>query len=887
MTARLKIPQFFGQDFEHAVICTFSADLAFYERALFRTMRGFRTQLVLADRGELLAELADQADGDGLAFVNREYLASPVRSPGSAHAKLILLTGGDRGILLVGSGNLGLRGYAGRGELFFRYDHPSKANGQLAAFGAARDFLRALVDRGYLDGPARKALSLVWDATPWLGEAPAGGSPLRHNLDRSLLDQLIEAVAGERVQHITVHSPFYDKDCCALRQLAGALRPQRLEILVQPGSTSVDALALRKVMADHRGTVRAARPRSSRRPDVHAKFVIARTARHAFCLQGSANVTRAGLCSAHDEGNIELANLLVGAANAFDDVLADLTIEKDPLDLREDLLVFSARPAPEVRRYELVSATWNGSALSFELRRALPAGATVAVMAREREIARIDRAPASTTFGVKVSPEDKAFAQAIPIHLRLEVGRIPELTNPVYPYNEPALRYAFRDPRRPDLLARVGSLDLDDEELEELLEQLRSALALDPAGLRGWHAVEDRDVDDDTDEDAPHIAWDAIDWDEIRRHPRYAQYLRRPTHSERSDLQITLDAITEHFRDYAGPRPVDSIHAPSPPRLDGARTRRPRTAEQRARLIWRNFVRRCLRAIQSEKFAEVMGPAVVVANAVIIDHLIRALTVRHVLDTGFALKAQAALWSRLVGQGDHPGYLSGLTGTEGAATMRAIEQQALPARVLGEMYEAALRLRGEELRPVRLALREICRAFVVSPLFGPALRDLPPAVRWSGAPSATALVGEIERLCEFVPANELAKELALRAGTTSNSVRFIRVTVSRGGKAESVDEMDVDDPRVEFTPQLASELLYAWEASSGGDYFRAKHLPSGALALIDLRSRTRLHATRGSDGRLVDTTLPLPRSPETPWRTALGDLRFAAVAADRTAAHVG
>lgn len=876
--SRIRIPDLFAGDYEHVVITTFSAQLAFYERALVRSMRGARTQILLVDRDELRSEIADRAEEDSLLYVNREYLAVPVRSPGGAHAKLILLIGPKKGVLLVGSGNLGLRGYTEWGELFLRYDYPAK--GHDASFGAARMFLEALGDLHYLDRRSTQALDRIWEGTPWLAEAPSTGSPLRHNLKRSLLEHLTDMIHDEPVDELIVHAPFWDQDCSALEQLVRKLKPSRVRVLVQAGVTSVDGSALAKALKKNAGKAFGVGPRKGgRHRNMHAKFILVRTAKRSICLQGSGNMTLAGLCLPHERGNIELANLLEGPPGAFDDMLKDLSIDATPIDLaKSDLTLLAPRPAAEQRRFGLFAATWTGESLELELTRALPSDAVVVVMARERPIARLAHPKPALVLTIPITPQEEALAHATPLHLRIELKDGVHTTNPVYPYHEPALRTAFRDPRRPDLLARIGGLELDDAELEELLEQLRETLIIDPARLPTAIKVDESEFDAADEESAPHLAWEDIDWSSVRRHPRYMQY-RNAAANERSDLQIVLNAIGQQFQAalvlVAAPRAGSGPALPQAEFDDTASTPSQISAQKRARLLWRNLFRRCLRAIESEKFAEMLGPQVVIANAVIVDHLIRALEVRRILDFEFALAMRVRLYERLLGDGESPGYLGGLSGSDASVVMAEMKRLALPTRILGELFRSASHSRGALFLDERLELRGACRAFVSSDLLGIALGDLAAAIAWGGASDSATFVREIRLLAEFVLVDDLEAELAREAGTSPGRVHLTDVKVRRGGGPELVlvEQLDLEDQDLVFAPEMASRLISTWEAAAGGDYFRVKHRPTSRLAFVDLASGERVfHPPQPLEGFPAGVTLPPPVVVVTPWRLGLEKL---------------
>src|SRR6266487_1544919 len=184
-TERISVPDVLAKPRDHAVICTFGADLAFYEGPLWQYIARARNRVVLADDLMLARQMSDlAADGSRLRHVNINYLVSPITNPRRAHAKLILLTDATGGTLLIGSGNVSLDGYASRGEAFCRYDISADDTAHLRAFQAAKDFLDIMTARGYLDAQAIQHLEHMWSDTPWIWATAADGlSPVRHNLN--------------------------------------------------------------------------------------------------------------------------------------------------------------------------------------------------------------------------------------------------------------------------------------------------------------------------------------------------------------------------------------------------------------------------------------------------------------------------------------------------------------------------------------------------------------------------------------------------------------------------------------------------------------------------------------------------------------------------------
>ena len=187
--------------------------------------------------------------------------------------------------------------------------------------------------RGQLTDPIVHGRVLeAWNDAPWLFGA-AAGSPVRHNLTTPLLDQLAAAIGAESVEELTIHAPFYDSRCQALDELIKRCRPKRLRVLLQEGVTSVDPKHLTRVLSSARAVDVRAVNAEERGTFLHAKFVIAKLKNRAVCMQGSPNLSTPAFLRAHPDGNIELANILTGAADAFDHLVLTLTLSDHPVEV--------------------------------------------------------------------------------------------------------------------------------------------------------------------------------------------------------------------------------------------------------------------------------------------------------------------------------------------------------------------------------------------------------------------------------------------------------------------------------------------------------------------------------------------------------------------------
>lgn len=299
-----------AREFQHRWSCFFATsytlELELFDNFLFRRL-GERplNATVLCDFDRLAHRLADIAAEDArlLQRANRDYLLRGVALARSFHPKTYFFASETEGVLLVGSGNLSLRGIEEGHEVFARFTSAQPEG--LATLRGWRDWAEALVER-IDDLPLRKRwLDLKERTHEWL-PGPSDGSHFLSNLERSFLDQFGERFTGVPDElHVT--APFYDRDARALRLLLERVAPKQLYLYLGAG-TSVDGGKLANVLKSFSGDVQLA----SYEPNefVHAKLVGAVTGEAGLLLSGSPNLSLAAFTAslARDSySNVEAA----------------------------------------------------------------------------------------------------------------------------------------------------------------------------------------------------------------------------------------------------------------------------------------------------------------------------------------------------------------------------------------------------------------------------------------------------------------------------------------------------------------------------------------------------------------------------------------------------
>jgi hypothetical protein len=163
---------------------------------------------------------------------------------------------------------------------------------------------------------------------PWL-KLPIGDDAQRtlrlvHTYDGAIWDRLVGHLDGSKPRHFFVAAPFHDANGEMTRRIATQWPQSQLELLVQPGYTTLAVKPLKKM-----AKVRLSELRNSSRR-LHAKILAWRTQSGSGCLVGSANFTTA----AFDGRNVETC-LLVSQADKLIDALFDRNLSKQPLDFDE------------------------------------------------------------------------------------------------------------------------------------------------------------------------------------------------------------------------------------------------------------------------------------------------------------------------------------------------------------------------------------------------------------------------------------------------------------------------------------------------------------------------------------------------------------------------
>ena len=909
-TPRILIPRLFDEAWDSVIIATYGADLEFFERVLLRQLSTTRNRVIFSDSRQVTRWLAESDSRTQLRHVNRSYVLAPIWASGAAHAKLILLLSQDRGLLAVGSGNLSMDGYASQGECFSRYSWSEDDQSQIGEFLAARSFIDQICEQKLVDPFVTDFVTQAWQDAPWLYEkARDGYSRVRHNLERALLDQFVEAIRGRTVNELVVHAPFYDRACHALSELIQRTSPRTLKVLLQERRTSVDPERLAVVMDRSPGRIDV---RSAGAQDagtfLHAKFLIARCENAAICLQGSPNISWPALLRTHADGNIELANLLVGDPTDFDHLTASLDISRAPVDVSQlGLSIATDGDDDETPpRHAVEGLTWVAPRLTgvFDREVRVPPQLIIGgVIVAEVEWRLDEPSDGKTRFAVTLGdkPAD-APNRVAAVSFTFNTG---EESSPTYPYHRNALMALTSGQARTNLLKRAGDFELDDEKLEELLAQLEEALVVDGRSI--WRMVKRKVPNASDDGTSATIAYDDLDWDAIQSHPKLAQYRNwaQPS-SDPTALGILLTSIAQRVEAAAQPRrrgnsEADGSAAPSDPLDDLAKmidaedervaeeeerahSRRRASARSRARRQFHSFVQRFVNGLTDEAFVRNVGPSVIVPSYVVFNHLCWKLIQIELADPLRLTSAQTSLWRFFWGDKEESGYFATLSTGEQEAALYILDRHHSEAVLLCSILQAFEYTQDEQDERMMIEVRDTWRTILLHPLFQPTTTAVDQATTHlrHKCESGPHLIKRLDRLAVRVAKSEPRSNIGRVLGCQREQVVIKRGRVNRGSLGERVvDIYTIENLDTRMTPHSASLAFSALTVLDPEiEYIRLEDRSHQVVAFADYQRDEFLYANRATND-FQDLDPPAIEAPR--WRVPLQSLHEMAKAGVATA----
>jgi hypothetical protein len=332
------------EEYHTSIILTYGANLAFYEQGLLSRFwsANCRNNLIFMDADRYQETILEA--GDALGYIGRRYLVNPLKVGRyqAFHAKLILLLGSKQARLLIGSGNLNFHGYGDNLEVFTQFDWSADAPRSQSIFCDAWNAILAVQKRWGRFEQTDEMLKQARSESPWIEQpAPSADFRLFNSLDKPLIQQMQEYVGNQKVEKITVLSPFLDRKASAIENLAQKFKPRKFNLLLQNGKASGDPAALKWL-------AKAGVPLKfyvfEEERYAHAKVYAFESRSQLVLATGSANCTQAGLLSDSAKGNFELLVLQRYESSEPLETLLGKFLNSEPVELDDSIAL---RPISE------------------------------------------------------------------------------------------------------------------------------------------------------------------------------------------------------------------------------------------------------------------------------------------------------------------------------------------------------------------------------------------------------------------------------------------------------------------------------------------------------------------------------------------------------------
>jgi hypothetical protein len=896
VTEHLQIPETFKGNWDHLLVLTYGADLPFFENVLLRTGFHCRNKVILAD-GRKFLQACDRYARDGLVrMLNQYYVADGLYQPNAAHAKVILLTNQNAGKLLVGSGNLGAQGYTSGGEMFSYYEYNEKNKESLPAFQAAWGIMEILLARGEVGGAAERYVRAIYEGTPWLlHTAISDIRPVRHNLEQSFLEQLQQELSGENIQELWVLAPFFDEKARALERLLETFNPGETHVLVQPGYCSVDRAALQRLMEKYPQRL-FIRPFShainGTEIYTHAKYFLFKTNQRAVCLHGSPNCSQAALLLTSPLGNFEVANLVSGPRESFDDVLEKLNIGPAQTDLSA-LEIEYIRPEqvldPLSQPTLLTGLQVQGGELVLYFHSTPPDMKNSSLVIGEQKVPITEFRVEERIVRVALPPEIFAqFGDTIP-PIALETATF--TSSKIFPQHIDRLDREAKMVSSEFSENSLRNFDPEDPELESLLRELEAALPLDRRSIWELAGRNEPQTDERDSDEVYRLDYADVDYEKLRQHPRILQYSQvRGSSTSRfgqTRLQQILSAITAHFHGLMELAQGSIVTPALPVNEDPELENEPEPVSEqdlistpvnrnRIRRILKQFVQRYLRGLQSPDFLALVGPDVVVGNYIIFSFVLwRLLQKKDWLESNFVLDSFLQMAIFFWGNDEKNGYLNEVEQPSRQQALEQLAEKKSNALLLGMFFMLDQECLKNGWHNLRLTSRDLWRRLLSDPPFEMDTDLLLDTWRYVheaqpyNSPTPGKIVADLQDLARVELFSHFLRRLEQRFGWAEDACHMERDSIfqPRLGRSGPVEYLMINAPNALANFEDALRILKLWMECENRTYYRITSAP--CLAFYDTISKSGLYYNRETR---EEHEIGILESAQPAWQSIVDDL---------------
>lgn len=232
--------------YHSCVLTCYSLDFTFFEERVLPTLRSanIKNVNVIAD-GKYLERIQEITTGN--EFKNtKTYNFQPIYVHGVFHPKILLLTGKEHGLLIIGSGNITSSGLSTNDEIWAAFHLNTLENDNAPLFGAVWNYLQPYLNESM--GFVKQKLRWMKEYSPWLSGLPEQANWVKikdpgmdvhfigNTNEHSIFQQLDHLIPWSGCAEITVISPYYDRNGDFLMQLKEHYKPIIMRCIMDPHS---------------------------------------------------------------------------------------------------------------------------------------------------------------------------------------------------------------------------------------------------------------------------------------------------------------------------------------------------------------------------------------------------------------------------------------------------------------------------------------------------------------------------------------------------------------------------------------------------------------------------------------------------------------------------
>jgi hypothetical protein len=290
-----------NHSFEAAVLCTYGIDLNFFENYLL-LLRG----LYQCETISLFVDATTYDNFINASYIprklNQRYLITRVKTAGVFHTKLYLLASSRKALIGIGSPNLTRDGITSNLELLSVFE-VSERKPEFALL--LRDCLSYVQRVAQLSGSeqAMRQVDVLNHLCAPLMTVKNQQNIVRllHNLDRPLLDLIVEEIGNQRVIKAHIISPFFDTGLAPLHVLRQRLADCQIEFYLQQKKSNFPLDHFRTL-----GSSASIMLYNDLERYLHGKAIVLEGKETSIVYMGSANFTRPALMTKAVAGNFEI-----------------------------------------------------------------------------------------------------------------------------------------------------------------------------------------------------------------------------------------------------------------------------------------------------------------------------------------------------------------------------------------------------------------------------------------------------------------------------------------------------------------------------------------------------------------------------------------------------